>query len=90
MLAHTRLLLGAALAFAACSVTTASAAEVGVDAGRAARVTAEQLGHRKLLLERGAMAGPKSATSVTSATPALPRINLLAAYPPSCMADPLP
>ena len=90
MLAHTRLLLGAALAFAACSITAANAADVGVDASRAARVTAEQLGHRKLLLERGTMAGPKSASSVTSATPALPRINLLAAYPPSCMADPLP
>ncbi len=90
MFAHTRILFGAALAFVACATTAASAAEVGLDASRAARVTAEQLSHRKLLMERSASAGPKSADSVASATPALPRINPLAAYPPSCMADPLP
>lgn len=90
MLAHTRLLLGAALAFAACSSTTATAAVVGVDASRAARVSTEQLAHRKLLMERGATAHAKSGNNVASATPALPSINPLAAYPPSCMADPLP
>ena len=90
MFVHTRILFGAALAFAACIAMPATAAEVGVDAGRAARVTAEQGNHLKLLAERGAMAKPKSADSVASATPALPRINPLAAYPPSCMADPLP
>ena len=90
MLAHTRLLLGAALAFAVCSTTAATAAEVGVDANRAARVTAEQLAHGKLLMERSATVSPKSGNNVTSATPALPRINTLAAYPPSCLADPLP
>lgn len=90
MLSHTRLLFSAMLAFAACSTITATAAEVGVDANRAARVTAEQLTHRKLLMDRSKTASPKSGNSVASATPALPRINTLAAYPPSCMADPLP
>ncbi|MBL0162197.1 MAG: hypothetical protein IPP82_00745 [Xanthomonadales bacterium] len=90
MFAHTRILFGAVLAFAACAATAATAAQVGVDASRAPRVTAEQISHRKLLMERGAMTRPKSADSVASATPALPRINTLAVYPPSCMADPLP
>ncbi|MEO7013465.1 MAG: hypothetical protein ABI127_04095 [Dokdonella sp.] len=90
MLAHTRLLFGAVLAFAACSATMATAAEVGVDASRATRVTAEQLVHRKLLIERPAAVSPKSGNSVASATPGLPRMNPIAAYPPSCLADPLP
>ncbi len=90
MLAHTRLLLGAALAFAACATTAATAAEVGVDASRASRVTAEQLTHGKLLMERGATDSSKSGNSVASTAPGLPRINPIAAYPPSCMADPLP
>ncbi len=90
MLAHTRLLFGVALAFAVCATTAATAAEVGVDASRAARVTAEQIAHSKLLMDRSATVSPKSGNSVTSATPALPRINTLAAYPPSCLADPLP
>lgn len=90
MFALTRLLLGAALVVAVCSTTTATAAVVGLDASRAGRVNGQLIAHRELLMKRQEKGGAKSANSVASATPALPRINTLAAYPPSCMADPLP
>jgi hypothetical protein len=90
MIAHTRLLFGAVLALAACSVNAATQTPVGSDSTRAARVTAAQMRHSQLLLERTSRAGGKSADSVATATPGLPRANPLRTYPPSCLADPLP
>ena len=90
MLAHIRLLFAAALVLTTGAVCAATQTTVGVDANRAQRVSAEQNRHRQMLLERAMPAAAKSGNSVTSATPALPRINTIAAYPPSCMADPLP
>ncbi len=88
MFARTRLLFGAALVFAACSATAAPQTTVGVDATRAARVDAALSAHQHLILQRNSSG--KSGTSVSSATPALPRRNPIAAYPSSCLADPLP
>jgi hypothetical protein len=90
MLAYTRLLICAALALAACTVNAATQTTVGVDSTRAARVSAAQNKHSQLLLDRSSHAGVKSTESVETATPPLPRANPLRAYPPSCLADPLP
>jgi hypothetical protein len=90
MIAHTRLLFGAVLALAACSVNAATQTPVGSDSMREARVIAAQDTHSQLLLKRASRAGAKSANTVTSATPGLPRANPLRTYPPSCLADPLP
>ncbi|MEO7934924.1 MAG: hypothetical protein ABIR27_01570 [Dokdonella sp.] len=88
MLAHTRFIFGAALVFAACSATAATQANVGTDATREARVDAALSARQHVISQRDSTA--KSATSVNSATPALPRRNPIAAYPSSCLADPLP
>ncbi|HPG93879.1 MAG TPA: hypothetical protein PLR28_04910 [Dokdonella sp.] len=83
---RSRLLFAAALLTTAFSINPASAADTAPT--RAARIDAEQAGHRQVMLER--RAGPKSTAAVTSTLPGLPRANPSRAYPPSCMADPLP
>ena len=90
MLAHIRLLFGAALVLTTGAVCATTQTTVGVDASRAQRVSAEQNRHHQMLLERATAPAAKAGDSVASATPALPRINPIAAYPPSCLADPLP
>ena len=88
MLAYTRLLFGAALIAGACSATAATQTTVGFDATRATRAEAARNERQHLILQRNSVA--KSTDVVNSATPSLPRRNTLAAYPSSCLADPLP
>ena len=90
MLVNTRLFLGAALLVGACSASAATQTTVGYDTSRSDRVAAEQTMHRQLLLNRASKAEAKSANSINSATPGLPRLNTLTPYPASCLADPLP
>lgn len=90
MFSHTRLLFGALLLAAACSAHAEPQATVGVDASRATRVDALHTARQNLLLDRRTATEPKSGSSINSATPGLPRLNPLAVYPPSCLADPLP
>ncbi|HET9032684.1 MAG TPA: hypothetical protein VFN25_07240 [Dokdonella sp.] len=90
MFNHTRLFLGAALLVAACSASAATQTTVGVDASRAARVNTVMTERLQMLQKRSAEDPAKSANSVNSAIPGLPRPNNLTPYPPSCLADPLP
>lgn len=57
------------------------------DPGRAERVAAGQSAQQRL---RHAGLAAKSTASVTAAQPGQPRVNPVRAYPPSCLADPLP
>ncbi|SFN67749.1 hypothetical protein [Dokdonella immobilis] len=87
MFASSRLLLAAALFATAVSAgaQTRTSTPVGVNPSeRAANV---QSRHHALISRT---AGPKSTNAINTATPVLPVANPVRAYPPSCLADPLP
>lgn len=83
------LVLAAALAATAVSAFAEPRIPVARDPDRAHRVTAAQM-QRQLLLRQSESVLPKAGTAVNSATPSLPTPNPYDAYPPSCMAHPLP
>ena len=88
MRVRSRLLFAAVLACAVSATHAESRSGPIDDAARAARVGAEQAGHRQLLANR--VVAPKAGNAVNASVPALPRANPVRAYPPSCLADPLP
>jgi hypothetical protein len=91
MVSTARFFVAAAFAAVAFSANAENRIAVNADPDRAARVTQELGARQQLLLQRGsAAAGPKSTHAIASAAAALPRVNPHAAYPPSCLADPLP
>ncbi len=92
MLVLTRLVLAAALSATAFSAIAAERSAVAADPSRAARVSTEQSAHLQLRSTSPAShaEGAKSTEAVTATQPGQPRINAVRAYPPSCLADPLP
>lgn len=58
------------------------------DPARATRVGAEVAKRQQLAIHRAA--DPKSTAAVAQTAAALPRVNPYKAYPPSCIADPVP
>ena len=87
MFTMTRILFAAACFFIA-QAAIADPRSAPVDAsGRAERVGAKQAAHRQVL---NPALVPKAGNAVNVSTPGLPRANAVRAYPPSCLADPLP
>lgn len=82
-------LLAAVLATTAASAFAEPRIPAAQDPDRANRVSAAQM-QRQLLLKRSEAAAPKAVEAINSATPSLPTPNPYRAYPPSCMANPLP
>ncbi|MBP6327247.1 MAG: hypothetical protein KA372_08790 [Dokdonella sp.] len=87
MFTMTRILFAAACFFIA-QAAIADPRSAPIDAsGRAERVGAKQAAHRQVL---NPALTPKAGNAVNVSTPGLPRANAVRAYPPSCLADPLP
>lgn len=90
MKSPVQFLLAVALATAAFSALAEPRIPAAADPDRAARVAAAQQIRQTLLAGRTQAGMPKAATAINSATPSLPTPNPYEAYPPSCMAHPLP
>lgn len=88
MFALPRLLVIAVFALAPLLATAAPRSGPIDSSGRAERVNAAQAAHRTVLQQRAI--APKAGNAVNVSTPGLPRTNPVRAYPPSCLADPLP
>jgi hypothetical protein len=85
-----RMIFALALATAAATAMAETRTAVASDPGRAARVSGLQSQQRVLLTERATESAPKAANAPAVSVPPLPSANPLRAYPPSCLADPLP
>ncbi len=81
-----RLVLALTLLASALPAFAATRASVD-DEGRAARATSAQAKQQALRQSRD---GAKSTQAVAAARPGQPLVNVVRAYPPSCLADPLP
>lgn len=88
MFALPRLLVVAVLALAPLVALAAPRSGPIDSSGRAERANAVQKAHRTVLQQRAI--APKAGNAVNVSTPGLPRANAVRAYPPSCLADPLP
>lgn len=86
-----RLLVAVAFSATAFSAMAQDRVAVSNDPTRATRVSTSQATQQQLvaqaLVDR---AGPKSTNAVTATRPGQPIANDVRAYPPSCLADPLP
>ncbi len=78
-----------AVAFVTASISASADTRTAVpsDSTRASRVATVQSEQRSLLSRQ---LGPKSTAVINTAIPGLPVVNPVRAYPPSCLADPLP
>ena len=85
---NARYLFVAALMAATVSASAEPRVAVAPDPGRTARVGAEVAKRQNLAVNRAA--DPKSTSAVAQTAAALPRVNPYKAYPPSCIADPVP
>lgn len=90
MLVTVRMICALALATAAASAVADTRSAVINDPGRAARVSEAQAANRQLLIDRSSHSSPKAANAPAVSVPPLPSANSYRAYPPSCLADPLP
>lgn len=86
----SRILIAAVLATAAASANADGRMAAANDSGRSARVLAAQAVKQRLLTRTAPGSAPKAANAPAVSVPPLPSINPLAAYPPSCLADPIP
>ncbi len=80
------ILLAAPLAFASLATSAAERNPVTADPDRDARI-AEARTRQALMLRRGEAPAPQAAAAGVKAAPL---VNPVRAYPPSCLADPLP
>lgn len=87
MLSRSRLLLASIVLAVAAAAHAAPRTTLPEDGTRAERLVAAQA--RQGALSSRAMR-PKSTEAVNFSTPVLPIANAARAYPPSCLADPLP
>lgn len=85
-----RMILALALATVAATALADTRTAAINDPGRAARVSESQAQQRQLQVERSSQAAPKAANAPAVSVPPQPIANSYRAYPPSCLADPLP
>ncbi|MEZ5460502.1 hypothetical protein [Dokdonella sp.] len=90
MKSPVRFLMAVMVATASMSAFADPRIPVAQDPDRASRVSAAQQERMLMLTRRAEGAAPKAVEAINSATPSLPTPNPLRAYPPSCLADPLP
>lgn len=85
---NARYLFVAALMAATVSASAEPRLAGTPDPARATKVGAEVAKRQQLAIHRAA--DPKSTAAVAQTAAALPRVNPYKAYPPSCIADPVP
>ena len=85
---NARYLFVAALMAATFSASAEPRLAGTPDPARATKVGAEAAKRQQLAIHRAA--DPKSTAAVAQTAAALPRVNPYKAYPPSCIADPVP
>ena len=91
MIPTHRLLLTLAAVLAFSSAHAQERVAVAADANRAALVSERQAQHvERLAGEQTAARGASTTAATATSVPGQPQVNPVRAYPPSCLADPLP
>ncbi len=91
MIPTHRLLFALAAGLAFSTAHAQERIEVGADASRAALVSERQVQHvQRMTAGKAAARGASTSAAASTTVPGQPQVNPVRAYPPSCLADPLP